>query len=428
MSKNIFLNLLFCIFLLSFVDILSQNKIKIENLKSNFAKSENKEKYYTNLVKNVDNTFKTDLNMNHTEWNKALRDAQSIFLKTNSVYNGLIKALQLPVNKDLKLQKTALEVAYTLYKTEFVKDVRKIFNNTVDKISFAIATHYLLLDDEDRIIYKEALKNRFPKYESNGLLNKLFNELNASSIPNSNEIPSILEILLHNFQDGKTIIYSFQRKNRNYPGITIIKQPNGEFVKNEDGTIFNIPQLALSYSNLPSYIPNCNTPQGLYSVVGWYISPTETIGPTPNVLLRSPFEVSPKIFYHRNNRSKNWKLKEYESLLPEFWRNYPPIFESFYAGKSGRKLIIMHGSADELKYYENKPYHPLTPTRGCLSSKEIWSEKTGKCIESDQVKLINAFKSTGQIKGFLVVIELDNKQKAISIKEIEKILKKGPQR
>ena len=54
--------------------------------------------------------------------------------------------------------------------------------------------------------------------------------------------------------------------------------------------------------------------------------------------------------------------------------------------------------------------YPLTPTRGCLSSKEIWDSKTGKLVESDQLKLVNAIKRVDRWKGFLVVIELDNKE------------------
>ncbi len=169
-------------------------------------------------------------------------------------------------------------------------------------------------------------------------------------------------------------------------------------------------------------MPNGNTPQGIYSIVGVYISPTETIGPTPNILVRSPFEVRTEIFYHNKNSVSNWNQIDYENLLPDTWKNYEPIYQSYKAGKIGRKLIIMHGSTDETKFFKEFPYYPLTPTKGCLSSKEIWSELNGKCIESDQVQLINAFRSAKQKKGFLVVIELDDQNKPISLNEIEKYI------
>ena len=104
--------------------------------------------------------------------------------------------------------------------------------------------------------------------------------------------------------------------------------------------------------------------------------------------------------------------------MPDSWKNYFPIYQSFYSGMIGRKLIIMHGSADELNYFKDFPYFPFTPTRGCLSSIEIWDENTGYCIESDQAKLINSFFSTHQTKGFLIVVELDDKKENISISDI----------
>ena len=266
------------------------------------------------------------------------------------------------------------------------------------------------------------LEKRFSNWNSTPILKSLHYYLtNSIRIIFANQPP--LKDLIHSpIQKGKTILYTFLRNNRNYPGITIIKKPNGKFVKNADGTIFNIPQLAISYSNLPSYIPNGNTPTGIYSIVGTYITPTESIGPTPNILVRSPFEVSPEIFFHNKNKYTQFTKADYDELLPKTWQNYFPIYQSFYSGKSGRKLIIMHGSTDNLTYYKNMPYYPMSPTRGCLSSKELWDSKTGKCLESDQVKLINAFRSTKQNKGFLVVIELDDKNKPVTLNDIKKYL------
>ncbi|MCB9250329.1 MAG: hypothetical protein H6613_18150 [Ignavibacteriales bacterium] len=88
----------------------------------------------------------------------------------------------------------------------------------------------------------------------------------------------------------------------------------------------------------------------------------------------------------------------------------------------------MHGSTDELKFFSKKPYYPLTSTRGCLSSKEIWDTESGKCLESDQVKLINAFNSTKQKKGFLVILEINDKQENVTLEEILPYIKNGPRR
>ena len=78
----------------------------------------------------------------------------------------------------------------------------------------------------------------------------------------------------------------------------------------------------------------------------------------------------------------------------------------------------MHGSVDDLNFYKNEPYFPLTPSKGCLTTKEIWSDETGMNIESEQTKLMNAFFSTGELEGFLVVVDINDKEANVTIEEI----------
>lgn len=417
------LKILFILIIVSSINnvIISQNKDYIKTLKSNFAKSENKQKYYSNLTKNCEDIFSKNIE-NPKLWIKTLRDAQSILLKKEYVFSGLRKVLQLKTDKYKKLQRVALEVSYTLYPGEIIELIKKVHSETHDPISFAISTKYL--QDKNDLYsnqhFQNEIKNRFKNFKKTIILKKLYEDLENKNSKIEN-IPNLKNILFHRFQSNKTIFYSFHRKDRNFPGITIIKAPDGKFVRNIDSTLFYIPQLAVSFSNLPWFIPNGNTPQGIYSIVGRYISPTETIGPTQNVLVRSPFEVSPSTFYHEQNKNEKWNIEDYKNILPIEWQSYEPIFESFYAGKSGRKLIIIHGSTDETKYFRRKKYFPLTPTRGCLSSYEEWDE-FGNCIKSDQANLINAFKTTNMSKGFLVVIEINDKKKPVTVKEIESII------
>ena len=418
--------LLIILLFIGLININAQNSDYLKNLKSDFAKGENKEKYYTNLVKNIDLTFGKKKLVSSAEWIKALRDAQSIFLKKPNVKEGIEYSLQQKVVNNLKLQRTALEIAYTLYPKAFNSIVKNIYKKTNDPISYSISAHYLLRNENaqaDKLKYIEDIKIKFPNYERNEILKSLNNDFKNILLSGRHQNPKIEDILNHKFQNGKTIVYSIHRKNRKIPGITIVKKPDGKYLRNSDNSIFQIPQLALSYSDLPGYLPNGNTPQGIYSVIGWYISNTETIGPTPAVLVRSPFEVNPSTFYHKQNSRNSWNLEDYKNLLPETWKDYLPIHGSYFAGKIGRRLIIIHGSTDETSYFKNEVYFPLTPTRGCLSSKEIWDYKTGKLIESDQLKLVNALKRVDQWKGFLVVIELDNKEIPIKMEEIERYLK-----
>ena len=90
-----------------------------------------------------------------------------------------------------------------------------------------------------------------------------------------------------------------------------------------------------------------------------------------------------------------------------------------------RKLLIMHGSTDDLTFYKNQQYYPHTPTQGCISSIELWNESTGKCIRSDQAKLMNAFFSTGVLEGFLIVVNIDDKKAPVTLDELKSLILKA---
>jgi hypothetical protein len=407
---------LFFIFFIS-ISLSGQNYIDPDKLTSKLGKREKKEKYYGNLVKNAYRIIEQGYKGNSKEWIEVLNNVQSIHLNSEKTKTGIKLILSENVDNNLKLQRKSIETAHTLFPESFQDQIKNILQKTSDEISFALSSNYLRKSEPPSYFIQLAEK-KFENLENSVLLKSLIYDINGNKF----NLPPLNVLLNHDFQKGKTIVYTLFRKNRKYPGITIIKKPDGKFLKNRNGEFFHISQLGLSYSNLPFYIPNGNTPQGIYSIIGTYISPTETIGPTPNLLLRSPFEVSTEIFYHGKVESRKWEIENYKDLLPKDWQNYKPIYNSFKAGKIGRKLIIVHGSTDEPDYFKNEIYYPLVPTQGCLSSKELWDQKTGKLFESDQVKLINAFRSAGNSKGFLVVVEIDDQNKPVTISEIESIL------
>ncbi len=110
-----------------------------------------------------------------------------------------------------------------------------------------------------------------------------------------------------------------------------------------------------------------------------------------------------------------WNIDYYKRLIPADLQNYLPLFYSYYAGLAGRTEIIAHGTTIDPGFYVNKPYYPLTPSQGCLCTKEIWD---GKRTESDQQKLVNALLKAGGANGYCVVIELDDKQSAVTLKDV----------
>ena len=222
---------------------------------------------------------------------------------------------------------------------------------------------------------------------------------------------------------GNTIVYSIQRKNRNYPGLVLIKDTGGNFVTNNNGVIFTVPQLARSLSSLPFYITNGNTPQGIFRMDGFDKSRSNFIGPSENIQLTMPVETSIKHFLKDSSITDTvWRKEWYGKLLPKSLSAYDPLYESFYAGTIGRTEIIAHGTAVDPEYYKGQLYYPYTPTAGCLCTKEIW-DATGKRMVSDQKKLADAVKKAGGANGYLIVLELDDAEKAVTAEEILPYLK-----
>jgi len=137
-----------------------------------------------------------------------------------------------------------------------------------------------------------------------------------------------------------------------------------------------------------------------------------------------PYEDSLKKFFHNDWDSSIVPMTAYQQLLPASWRNYQPITESFFAGKIGRSEIIAHGTTIDPEYFKDKPYYPISPTLGCLCAKEIWNVTSGRLLVSEQFNLYSAFTSTPGNKGYLIVINIDDQQKAVTREEVEAIVRR----
>jgi hypothetical protein len=108
----------------------------------------------------------------------------------------------------------------------------------------------------------------------------------------------------------------------------------------------------------------------------------------------------------------------YEDLLPDSWKKFSPVFESFKAGQIGRTEIIAHGSTIDPEFFSSRSFYPFTPTLGCLCSKEIWDPASGKLKESEQLKLVNGYIRTPEKKGYLIVIDYFNHKRALTQADI----------
>lgn len=221
---------------------------------------------------------------------------------------------------------------------------------------------------------------------------------------------------------GQVWVISFQRRNRNYPGLVMVMDTARRWMRETDGRLFAVPQFARSATNMPGTLTNGNTPQGLYRLFGFGTSRSNFIGPTANLQLTMPGETSPAKFLQKAKADTAWSLQQYTSLLPAAWQSYLPLQESYWAGLLGRTEIIAHGTTIDPAWYKNTPYYPLTPTQGCLCCTELWSRVDGKRMFSDQWQLAKTVARAGGANGYLLVIELDEQDKPVTLEEVVSLL------
>lgn len=382
----------------------------------------NRIKEYRHLLNNINSNLLLPLTDSTEEnWQDAF-DAMELLNYRTAFIDARIRTVMDSVTyRNTAFQKAILQLVYPLYPKDFVPQVALLVMQTNDPKLFAMCSEYLFLNN-NAATYKLQLLKRMEDISRQGgnvEANPFFSVLNNKMQTNITERPPVKDLLAATFLPNEMVVYSFQRKNRNYPGLVMVRGKDGKFIKDAAGKYFAVPQLARSGSNMPGYISNGNTPQGIFKIFGFAVSQGSFIGPTTNIQMVLPYENSTDV-----SDSVTKKLGDnYRFLLPGSWKGYYPFYEAYYAGKAGRTEIIAHGTTVNPEYYKKQPYYPLTPTQGCLCTKEIWSAVDGRRIESDQQKLVDAVKKAGGANGYCIVVEIDDEQKPVSIKDVLPFLK-----
>ncbi|HMG83824.1 MAG TPA: hypothetical protein VK559_12360 [Ferruginibacter sp.] len=414
--NKITINIILSLFLLMpATDLLAQTG---DAVYFQWGTKQNRDKFYTNIVSHPINKNLALPLTDSTEdkWDIGLKSMQLLQYRSVFIDKRIHYAVKLMDKQSVDFQVTLLETLYSLYPTEFIKKMREELKHATDDKVFAIASEYLYRENSicPNEIAAAAIKLNFD-YKNNYILKMLI-----VSKENDHLTKKMLQDIFNKkFLRGNTVIYSIQRKNRDYTGIAIIRDGKGNFIVDNNRNIIAIPQFARSLNNLPFYLSDGNTPQGIFKMRGTDVSVSSFIGPTPNIQLTMPFETTVRSFINvAYVKDSTWTEDQYKKLLPISWQEYAPIFQTYYASKIGRTEIIAHGTAMDPEYYKTKIYYPYTPTEGCLCTKEIWSEDDGKRMISDQQILVDALKATGNENGYYVVIEIDDQQKPVSMDEI----------
>lgn len=405
-------------------DIFSQTVFK-PALKSN------REKVYRHTINNtITKNLLIPLGDSSEEtWKDAFQALELLGYHTPRIDSIVTNAMEQVNGRTISFQRALLELAFTNYPGQFYQQVKLLLMQAHDPRIFAMCAVYILSShaNSDANFLSVTTKQKLKELPDDPILQQLLYHIN--NFKEYKPPPPIFKFFKQDYLPGNVLLISIQRKNRNYPGLVLIRGNNGRFIKDTSGNIFSVPQLARSISNLPPYLSNGNTPEGIFRMKGFDQSKLSFIGPTKNIQLTMPFEKDPSHFFNNSTiRDTSWNIDQYKRLLPPEFKNYYPLLQSFFAGKAGRSEIIAHGSTVNPMYYLTQPFFPLTPTQGCLSTKELWNEMNGSRTESDQHKLVNAIMSGGGADGYAIVININNEERPVTINDILPFLERAGQK
>jgi hypothetical protein len=356
-----------------------------------FASKHCRDSVTLNLVAHIEATVLLPLNQDsYTKWTSAFWAMEIMLYKPAGLQQKIPQLLQVISSTPANFQRAFFEMLYTLYPKEFGKKVEGIwFNLAEDKIK-SMALEYMA-----QAAIFPAIKNDNSFYLSE-YYSFYINRWKQAEVPQ----PSKNAFLQPDFLPGQNVLVSFQSTNRDKPGYLMFRTAEGKWLKDVKGKVFKFTQLARSISNLPFYLTNGNTPQGLYKIVGFDTSNNNWIGPTTNLQLVMPFENGTEFFFGKDTSFNNL----YKKLLGNLAK-YTSLWQSYQAGKIGRSEIIAHGTTIDPQYYIHQKYFPCTPSLGCLCSPETWNSN-GERIFSAQFDWIKVLQTLKTLPVYLVVAEV----------------------
>lgn len=406
--------------------IISQSLLaqqdNIAQIHTDFVKKERQEKF-DQYLKNttIEEIFSSDLDEeSEDDFESSCLSATQFLIRNEYVKSGLNKMIAAYNTLSPSTKRAMLAAIYSLYPKDYKDAMLVIANTETNPKLFAIAAVYLFRLQHDYTFQQKIMAsiNRIPGADTLPVLDELRKYISSYNTQKNRPIPNLIDLFIWQKSHHIKTVYSFQRWNRDYAGLSVVQLEDGTFARGEDGKLLVFRQLARAATNLPYFLTNGNTPQGIFSINGTDVSRNLLIGPTPNIQTILPFERDYSFWFIGYDSSKTI-FDNYLQLLPNTWRNYVPIMETFYAGKAGRSEIIMHGTTIPSKYFTDEHFFPLAPTDGCLCANESWNEENGYLTKSDQLGLVNTFNRTPERRGLLFVINISNEQKEVNTEDIE---------
>ena len=366
----------------------------------------------------------------------ALSAAAHFNVERELVRERLLALLPSSHEKSPAYQRGLLSVAHTLYAKDVAPWIPDLLPRIKTPREFAIGAYTLLRANDtqtQRAWLSDRMRENFPDWANEPRLQALNRRLAVGSLDDLSRRPPLVDLLAAPIVTGYPVVFSFQRRDRERMGMALVRGADGRFVRNADGSYFNIAQLAMARTNLPGTITNGNTPQGLFVIIGTGTATNRWIGPTPYLESMLPVEAPVALFNQPQLRDvaqepnadarfavnkREWTEAQYTRFLPPSWRDYFPIKEAFLAGHAGRDEILAHGNTVNSAYYQGENFFPSAPSAGCLVAMEYWSKDDGTLVHSDQLALVKAFVSGGSDVGYLVVVEIDDQPRPVVLADV----------
>lgn len=322
-----------------------------------------------------------------------------------------IPAADMPSNE---VRRLAMETAFALFPAGLEPEMRRIFEHDTDPRRLAMAGAWLERNDRSpagRLALEQSLTRRMPHWAEEPRLLALVTELRQPRSTVISQRPPLEDLLTAPF-DNAAVVFSLQRLDRRFLGRAVVRSAEGSFLVEPDGRPFSVTQFALSASGLPGTLTNGNTPTGIFEVEGMGRTKNTAIGPSETIILGLPLEYD-----------KTWTESRYDALLPDSWKSWWPIREAWWAGLARRGEILAHGTAIDPAPWRDTVFAGQTPSHGCLTCDETWDPATGRRVTSEQARLVAALRKAGGPPAYLVVVEMDDEARPVSMGDVTRLLK-----
>lgn len=199
-------------------------------------------------------------------------------LEVDAARGPTLAALPSLAAKPPEYQRAVLAAAHLLYAQDAAPLLWPLLAQLTTPREFAAAA-YGLLKAQPQAVSRErilaTLVARFPDGSNEPRLRALSSVLQ----PTAAAAPPLADLFAAPLRPGYPAVFSVQSKGREFMGLALLRGADGRFVREADGSLFQVPQLARALSNLPGTITLGNTPQGLFTVVGASTASNPLIGP-----------------------------------------------------------------------------------------------------------------------------------------------------